>query len=444
MGADPSPLRRAWSALRSHARDPVYRNGYALVANAGLGAALGFLFWFVAARRYPEDALGVGAAVVSAATLAALVGKAGFDAAVIRYAPSASPRGFRRLVAYSMAATLALTAFVALVIVALAAQGVSHLAPLASPPMAAGFLLLACATAAAWILDASFIAEQSAHLVLARSGAFNLVKLAAPFVLVGALAVPAARVVPLAWALGLAASLALALLLLPRLLARHQPVDHRQLERRDVAVYASRNFALNLSEFLPGLVLPLLVLDALGPTANARFFLAWTVASVAFLASKAIAQSSFSALSRGGDPRGAIRKAFLLNALLLGPAVVVLLAAPARILSLFGPGYTESALLLGMLALSIPGIVASNVFLSYLKARHAGWELVLLPAAGLAVLLALMPFALSRLGVEGVGAVWLAVHVTMGLYSTIRLAAALRRYHHENRRPDLRHRAHEG
>ena len=436
-----SAPRRLAAALASHLRDPLYLNGYALVANAGVGALLGFLFWFVAARSFPAEALGVGAAVVSAATLAALIGKAGFDAAIIRYAPSASPRGFRRLLAWSLVATVLFTALCGAVILLLAVKGIAALAPLASPWMAAGFLLLAAGTAGAWILDACFIAEQRALLVLARSTAFNVVKLAAPFLLVG---VVAARVVPLAWGLGLAASVGVALAFLPRLLRRHEPVSREPLARREVGVYAARNFALNLSEFLPGLLLPILVLGALGPAANARFFLAWTVASVAFLASKAIAQSSFAALSRGGDPRGALRKAFLLSGLILGPFALVLLLAAAPLLRLFGPGYAESALLLKLLALSIPGMVVSSVFLSYLKARSKGWELVLLPAAGLAALLALLPFALSRLGVEGVGALWLLVQSAMGLYSAVRLTAALRRYQHENARPALRHRAHEG
>ena len=436
----PSPRRLA-SALASHLRDPVYLNGYALVANAGVGAALGFLFWLVAARRFPADALGVGAAVVSASTLAALIGKAGFDAAIIRYAPSASPRGFRRLLAWSVVATVLLTALCGAAILLLAVEGIASLGPLASPPMAVGFLLLACATSAAWILDACFIAEQSALLVLARSTAFNLVKLGAPFLLVG---VAAARVVPLAWGLGLAASVGVALALLPGLLRRHRPVGEAPLAKREVGVYAARNFALNVSEFLPGLLLPIVVLAALGPVVNARFFLAWTVASVAFLASKAVSQASFAALARGGDPRGALRKAFLLSALLLGPFALVLLVAAEPLLRVFGPGYAESALLLRLLALSVPGIVVSNVFLSYLKARSAGWELVLLPAAGLAVLLSLVPFALARFGAEGVGIVWLAVQCALGLYSAIRLTAALRRYQHENVRPALRHRAHEG
>ena len=441
MGSSPPGFRALASALGSHLRDPVYLNGYALVANAGVGAALGFLFWLVAARLFPQEALGVGAAVVSAATLAALVGKAGFDAAIIRYAPSASPRGLRRLVAWSLVATTFLTALTAAVILLLASEGISSLAALASPAMATGFLLLACGTAVAWILDAAFIAEQRSVLVLARSVAFNLVKLGAPFLLLG---VAAARVVPLAWALGLAASLSVAGFLLPGLLRRHEPVAREPLARKDVATYAARNFALNLSEFLPGLLLPVLVLALLGPVENARFFLAWTVATVAFLASKAIAQSGFAALSRGGDPRGAIRKAFLLSALLLGPFSLVLLVAAGPLLGLFGPEYVESATLLRLLALSVPALVASNVFLAYLKARSAGWELVLLPATGLVVLLSLMPFALTRFGAEGAGYVWLAVQSAVGAYSATRLAAALRRYQLEHARSSLHRRAHEG
>lgn len=443
MGAPsaPAPRPRLTTRLAAHLRDPLYLDGYALVANAGLGAFLGFLFWLVAARLFPEDALGVGAAVVSAATLAALVGKAGFDAAIIRYAPSASPRGLRRLLVGSLLAATALTALAASVLLALAVEGIASLAPLGSPAMAAGFLLLACATAAAWILDALFIAGQRASLVLARGAAFNLVKLGAPLLLLG---VAAARVVPLAWGLGLAASLAVALWALPRVLARHEPVARAPLARRDVAVYAARNFALNLSEFLPGLVLPVLVLGLLGPTENARFFLAWTVATVAFLASKAIAQSGFAALSRGGDARGAVRKAFLLSALLLGPAILFLLAAAGPLLALFGPGYAQGATLLRLLALSVPFIVVSNLFLAYLKARRAGWELVLLPATGLVVLLSLMPLAIVRYGTDGAGLLWLACQAALGLYAAIRLAAALRRSPLDNVRTALRRRAHEG
>src|SRR5438552_8100072 len=212
--------RMAWSArrFREHARDPVYGNGVALVLNSVVGSLLGFAFWMLAARRFAAADVGWGAAVVSAATLAALVGKAGFDAAVVRYAPSLEGEPLRRLVARALVASVLVTAAVSAVLLALAGRGVATLGPLFAPAPAALFLLLACGTAAMWILDALFIAEQVAVWTLARNVAFNLVELVGPI----ALAAAAGFAVPLAWALGLAASVAVALFVLPRILRRSE------------------------------------------------------------------------------------------------------------------------------------------------------------------------------------------------------------------------------
>jgi O-antigen/teichoic acid export membrane protein len=427
--------------LADHVRDPLYANGVALVANAGASALLGFLFWIVAARRFSAESLGVGAAIVSAATLAALVGKAGFDAAIIRYGPALGRRDLGRLLARATLATLVLTGVVSVCVLALAIEGVASLAALRAPAAALGFVLLAIGTGAAWVADAYFISEQAGAQVLARNLVFNLVKLAAPLVMLAGLAEGA---VPLAWGLGLAASLAWALAAtLPRL-ARRPETGEAPAPTPEMLGYAARNYALNLSEFLPGLVFPVLVLSALGPAQNARFYLAWTVATVAFLASKAITQSSFAALVRAGPPAPALRKAFLLSALVLGPMMAGLLLFGGAVLAVFGDHYSDGAELLRMLALSIVPVAVANVYLSYLKARRPALELTLLPALTMAALLALTPLALARLGMLGVGAAWLAVQTLAGLYAAIRLAVLLRRSPVDESRTALRDRAHEG
>lgn len=435
-------LSRLRAALSAHVRDPLYLNGYALILNAAVSSAVGFLFWLVAARRFQAEHIGIGAAVVSASTLAALIGKAGFDAAIIRYGPTASGRGIRRLLRVSIFATLVLTCLTALVILILASGGVDSLAPLRETRFALGFFALAAATAVAWILDAYFISEQAAMLVLVRNVAFNVVKLVVPFVLAASIAV---RAVPLAWGAGLAASLAVAFALLPRLLRARPSQEGTPLRAREVALYAARNYVLNVSEFLPGLLLPILVLAMLGAEANAHFFLAWTVATVAFLASKSVAQSAFAALVRQGSPGAAIRKAFVLSGLVLVPAALVFHLGAPLLLGLFGDRYgAEGANLLRLLALSILPVGVTNIYLAYLKARADGWELTLLPALCLAGLLLAMPFALARWGIEGAGLSWLAVQAAAGVYAAIRLTVALRRNSHENARPALRRRAHEG
>lgn len=428
--------------LTSHLRDPLYWNGYALVANAGVGAALGFVFWIVAARRFAPEDLGWGAAVVSAATLAALLGKAGFDAALIRFAPSAHPRVARKLVLYAVASSVALTGLVCLGIAALALTGVESLAPMLTPLSFAGFLLLACGTSAAWMLDAFFIAEQASVVTLLRNVAFHGVKLLVPLAIVASLAHAA---VPLAWSVGLAASLAVALALLPRHLRRHRAEARARPSRREVASYAAKNYMLNLAEFLPGLVLPLVVLEVAGAQTNARFYLAWTVATVGFLASKAIAQSAFAALVRDPDATTAIRKGARLSVVVLGAPTLALAAFPSLALSLFGPAYGgDAADMLRLLALSIPAVVATNLYLAYLKARHAGWELTVLPTLTLVGLLALAFPALAWGGLAGVGAAWLLVQTTAGAYAATRLLLRLRKLDHDAPRTALRAHPHQG
>ena len=424
-------------------RDPVYANGYALVLNSVLASALGFAFWVVAARRFDADALGWGAGVVSAATLAALIGKAGFDAAIIRYGPTARDRVMRKLLLYAMAASVALTGLVGVVILVLAGNGVESLAPLRTQNAAIGFLVLACGTAAAWILDAFFIAEQTAVLCLARNSAFNLVKLGAPFLVTATFA---SFAVPLSWGAGLAVSLLVAAIAVPwslrRRVASHQPSP----SRGEVATYAAKNYVLNVSEFLPGLVLPLLVLETMGAAANARFFLAWTIATVGFLASKSIAQSSFAALVRDGPPQDALRKGARLSAIVLVPFALGLLVFAPLLPILFRQATGADAILLvRILALSVVPIAVTNLFLSYLKARQAGWELTLLPAATLVAFLALAPATLAAGGMAGVGWLWLAVQTAAGLYAASRLLAILRRTPHGTpTNPGLGRRAHQG
>jgi len=318
-------------------------------------------------------------------------------------------------------------------------MGVPALAALKSPAFAAGFLLLAMGTGVAWILDAFFISEQRADGVLLRNVAFNLVKLAVPLFIVYEWG---GRAVPLAWGVGLAASLAVALAILPRRLSAHQPTG--TAPPRGAFGYAMRNYALNLSEFLPGLVLPIIVLDALGAEENARFFLAWTVATVAFLASKAIAQSAFAALVRDADAKAALAKGLTLSTLLLAPPALVMYVAAPHLLGLFGAHYVAAAGLLRLLALSVPAIIVFNLYLAYLKARDGGWELTLLPLVSLVLLLGSLPLAVARGGIEGAGIAWLVVQMALGLYAAARLAAKLRRNLHGTPRTRLRRHPHEG
>ncbi|MEA2503229.1 MAG: hypothetical protein QOG36_272, partial [Actinomycetota bacterium] len=81
-----APLRR----LREDWRDPLLRNGYALIINVGATSVLGLLYWVLAARLYSPAEVGVGNAAISLMQLlAGIGGQLTFAAALARFIPRA-------------------------------------------------------------------------------------------------------------------------------------------------------------------------------------------------------------------------------------------------------------------------------------------------------------------------------------------------------------------
>src|SRR5207302_954290 len=81
-----APLRR----LRADWRDPLLRNGYALIINIGATSLLGFLYWLLAAHLYPRSTVGLGSAAINLMQLlAGIGGQLTVAAALTRFIPRA-------------------------------------------------------------------------------------------------------------------------------------------------------------------------------------------------------------------------------------------------------------------------------------------------------------------------------------------------------------------
>src|SRR3954470_15739722 len=111
---------RARAAVRraaAHARTPLHRDAYALVANSGFTAVTGMLYWIVAAKAFSAHAVGLNSALIS--SMMFLAGLAGLNLhnVVVRFLPEAG-RGTRRAVAACYAVTAAIAAVAATIFVA--------------------------------------------------------------------------------------------------------------------------------------------------------------------------------------------------------------------------------------------------------------------------------------------------------------------------------------
>ena len=80
---------RGPAALVAHLRTPLYRNAYALILSTGLSSGLGFLYWVLAARRYPPADVGRGAAAIAAMLALSGLARLNLGVALIRFVPVA-------------------------------------------------------------------------------------------------------------------------------------------------------------------------------------------------------------------------------------------------------------------------------------------------------------------------------------------------------------------
>src|SRR5690606_8946909 len=88
---------------------PLVRNGYALIASAGLTSVLGLLFWVLAARLYSPQQVGIGAALISTMLTLGNISQLNLGNLLNRYLPVAGRHTVRlRLAAYMGAALAAL------------------------------------------------------------------------------------------------------------------------------------------------------------------------------------------------------------------------------------------------------------------------------------------------------------------------------------------------
>jgi O-antigen/teichoic acid export membrane protein len=196
---------------------------------------------------------------------------------------------------------------------------------------------------------------------------------------------------------------------------------------------AARNITGSASEFLPGLLLPPLVLQLQGPQPSAYFYIAWTGASTLFLLSAAICRSAFAEMSRLG-PESAprlLRRAARHHLVIVAPLALAAMASAPLVLGLFGPGYRAQGLgVFLLLAGSVALVAPVYLFLALLRFREERVLLVAYPAVNVALLFLLAPPLEDRAGLAGVGLAWLLTHTPLALYALLRLRRATKEVTH--------------
>ena len=397
----PVGRRSARRRLVEHVRTPLVRDGYALAVNSAFTAAVGLVYWIVAAHAFSARAVGLNAALISGMMFVAGVSTLNLSNIFVRFLPEAG-RQVRRFVLVSYAA--------ATLVAALGASLLMLFADGTPAWMRVWFVVASVAWCLFVLQDAVLTALGRAVWVPVENAGFSLLKLGLLPLL--ALVAPLYGVF-VSWTAGMVLMvLAVNAVIFGRLLRPDRQLQRRPgvLPRpRDFARYFAADWVCALAWLASTTLLPVIVLAVAGATTNAYFSLAWAVAFPLYAIGHNIGTSL---VLHGASDLPAlpqlVRKAALQGGALLLACVVVLVALAPYALSLFGGDYADGATtLLRLLALAaLPNLVLSLAVSVARVERRLRVAMIALGAQA-ALSLGSAPLLVETIGVSGAGVAWL-------------------------------------
>ena len=332
------------AGLRRELSVPLYRNAYALMANTAGNSILGLLYWVLAARTFPDAAVGRGNALISLMMLVSTFTQLNWSGALIRFLPRAG-RSARQmlLTAYLMATGLAAVA-------AAAVMAYCHFARAPDDPLyvsaevAVWFVVATVAWSVFNLQDAALTGMRSAVWVPLENGVYGLVKLV---LLVVVARTSLSDGVFASWTIPVIALLVpVNLLLFRRILPRHATAEPDALppDRRVLARYMAGDYAAQAFTQLSSTFLPVLVVSLLGAAQGAYYLPAQTAFAAMGMLATAITSSLVVEAARDEQATHRLARAMLrrICVLVLPAGAFVGLAAP-WLLELFGSQYRAGA-----------------------------------------------------------------------------------------------------
>lgn len=342
--------------------------GYALAANTGLSALVGFAYWVVAARLYDAAVVGRAGAALSLVILVSAAARLELPLALSRYLAS-YPNNRREIIRSAYGTTFAMGLLAALAVAALGAAGVGALADVGLPPVAlAAFLVL-------WSLfvlqDGALVGLGRSNLVLIENLLFGIAKLV--LLAIFASSLPSAGIVA-SWALPLVVAVIGVSWWLYRSLG-HRSTDTEgaavSIDWREVRSFVAGQHVASMLGLAAAFGPPILVEWYYGGDAAGRFYIAWITGTTLIGAVDAFATSlTVEASAERADIVALTKVAGSRAALLFIPAGLALIVGAPLLLRVFGGDYAaESTLLLRLLGVGTILRIPVALFLAAARAR---------------------------------------------------------------------------
>ena len=348
--------------FREHLRDPLYRNGYALMANTAITASLGMLYWMLAAHAYDKSTVGRSSAQISAMTLISALTQMNFTSVLMRFVPTAGQQA-RRLILSCYAIAAFFAAVVSLIVVMSTNIFASENAVLHSSSVFAIWFVIATTSWSVFNLqDGTMTGLRQAIWVPVENGIFGITKIALLFAFVP---VFDSKGIFASWTIPVLVSLipmnwVIFKKFVPQLMSTTTQTE--LITRRKIAGYVGGDYVSSLFGQAMTTFMPILVVSVLNPEVTAYFFIAQMMSLSIDLVGFNLGSSLVVEASRQPErlpelALGVLRRTYLLTI----PLGAVLIITAPWLLTLFGREYSDNATtLLRLLVLtSLPKAITS-------------------------------------------------------------------------------------
>lgn len=396
--------------LFAQLNSPLLLNGYALVLSSGATSALGIVYWILAARLYSEEAVGLNSAAITVMFFLANVAQLNLINVLNRFIPSAG-RATAGLILKSYLAS----ALMALCVSVIFLLGLDIWAPsLSALNSSAGSTAWVIFATVSWCIftlqDGVLIGLRQARWVPLATITYAVVKLALIVLLAGTL--PGTGIF-VSWTLPVLllivpVNLLIFLHLVPAHVRATESVGHT-FDLKAILGFVMADYFGSLTWIATITLLPIMVLERVGPAASAYFYLAWNITYALYLVS---GNMGMSLVTEGAKDEKNLRvygNQILQRTLwIVAAAVGLIVVGASTILRLYGVSYAdEGATLLRLLSLSAIPYTFVSVYLSMARVQRKMHKIIYVLGALCAVVLSSSYFFLDAYGITGVGLAWL-------------------------------------
>lgn len=398
------------SSLKKHFSDSLHKNAFYLMLNSVIGGILGFIFWIIVARYYSTSDVGLASAIISTASLLAMLSNLGFNMSMVRFLA-----GTKNSSKDLINSTFTIAGVFSIILAFIFIVNVSVLSPaLVALKLnyiyAVGFALFTFSMVIVTIQDYIFIAKKRTEYVLIK----NLIlgtKILFPilFVALGAYGIVSSFFISylLALILGI-------FLLIPKIIQSYLPALTIKKNIVDEILHFSfGNYIAMVLDNLPGLLLPIIILNLVAAEEAAYFYITWMIASLLYTVPKSVTTSLFSEGS--SDEIGfknAVYKSIKSILVLTIPAIILFFLLGDRILMMFGKDYSINAIrLLELFAISTIPLAINQVYFTIKRIEKNMGSVIKMNALISIGTLGISYYYLPTYGLISIGMAWLLMQI---------------------------------